>query len=177
MTTKIVLGCSMGKNVKKSVIAAFALLVCSICFAGQISVQVVQHNKAIDYVSEQSLIVEDELLNGFFDKGYIVTNSVARVSDSSETDSDLFYEGFGEAFDGSSDVFVQVKVYFTATEKKTSADIVTSRLDHIDWVMINVTTGKVIKESSVQGIANKPGTDESVRLVSGKLISEIQKAL
>jgi len=171
------MGCSM-LNRGKKFLAGLAMLVCSsICFAGQISVQVVQHNQALDYVSEQSLIVEDELLNGFFDSGYIVTNSLAKTSYSAEEDSELLYEGFGEAFDGSSDFFVQVKLYFDATGNKGAGDVTPCRLDHIDWVVMKVSSGETLKSSSVKGSNKKPGTDENIRLVSNTLISDIQKAL
>ncbi len=153
------------------------LLLSSFCFAGQISVQIVQHNQAIDYVSEQSLIVEDELLNGFFDKGYIVTNSLAQISDSPEEDSELLYTGFGEAYEGSSDYFVQVKLFFDASQNKGVTDATPCPLDRIEWVMLKCSSGETLKSSSVKGKKSEKGPDESVRIASYSLISDIQKAL
>lgn len=164
-------------GIKKVFAVTAMLFMCGFVFAGQISVQVVQHNLALDYVSEQSLIVEDELLNGFFDKGYIVTNSLAQVSGSSEEDSELMYAGFGEAYEGSSDYFVQVKLYYDASSNKGSNDATQCRLDHIDWVMMKVSSGETLKSSSVKGSDKKPGTDDNVRIISYSLISDIQKAL
>ena len=164
----------MGKRFFTFLISAF--LICSSCFARQISVQVVQHDLSLDYVSEQSLIVEDELLNGFFDQGYIVTNSEASISDSEERDNDLFHFGYGEAYDGASDYFVQVKLFYDAANKKSKMDVTPCKLDHIDLVVINVSSGKTIKESTIKGI-EKSNTDDSVRLLSTTLIKEIRKAL
>lgn len=162
---------------KKGLISMVFLFLGGICFASQISVQIVQHNSALDYVSEQSYIVEDELLNGFFEKGYIVTNSLAQVSKSEESDSELLYTGFGEAYDGFSDYFVQVKIYYDASKNKGPEDATQCPLDHIDWVMLKCSSGETLKTSSVKGSKNKPGTDENVRDVSWTLISDIQKAL
>jgi len=164
----------MGKKIF-SCIAAF--LFAGFCFAGQISIQVVQHNGALDYVSEQSLIVEDELLNGFFDRGFIVTNSEAKISESEETDSSLFHDGFGEAFDGSSDYFVQVKLFYDSSTNKGVQDATQCRLDHIDWVMYKVASGEILKESSVKGSGTRPGSDENIRLSTFSLIKDISKAL
>ena len=162
---------------KKILLTFMILFFTCICFAGQISVQIVQHNLALDYVSEQSLIVEDELLNGFFDKGYIVTNSKAQVSDSDEIDGELLNEGFGEAYDGSSDYFVQVKLYYDTSRIKGVSDASPCPLDHIDWVMLKCSSGETLVKSSVKGSRNKPGSDENIRSVSVSLISDIQKAL
>ncbi|MBS7260641.1 MAG: hypothetical protein KIG91_03140 [Treponema sp.] len=164
----------MGKKIV-SCIATF--LLAGFCFAGQISIQIVQHNGALDYVSEQSLLVEDELMNGFFAKGFIVTNSLAQVSDSDETDADLFHTGFGEAFDGSSDYFVQVKLFYDSSTNKGVQDATQCRLDHIDWVMLNVSSGETLKTSSIKGSEKSPGSDENIRLSAASLIKDIQKAL
>lgn len=168
---------SLWKRGKKIVSAAVVLLFSCFCFAGQISVQIVQHNLALDYVSEQSLIVEDELLNGFFDRGYIVTNSQAQISDSDETDVELLNTGFGEAYEGSSDYFVQVKLYYDTSKNKGVSDATPCPLEHIDWVMLKCSSGETLKSSSVKGNKKNPGTDEDVRQASFALISDIQKAL
>lgn len=164
----------MGKKLFTVFLALFAG---GICFASQISVQIVQHNPATDYVTEDSLIVEDELLNGFFDKGFIATNSVAAVSESSEQDSELMYTGFGEAYDGGSDYFVQVKIYYDASTVKSEKDVTPCRLDHIEWSMYSCKSGKKLITSSVKGSSKFPATEENVREVSFVLISDIQKAL
>lgn len=165
----------MGKRFFVFVI--ISLVFAANCFSRQISVQIVQHNLSLDYVSEQSLIVEDELMNGFFDKGFIVTNSEAAISTSEEDDDALFHVGFGEAYDGSSDYFVQVKLYYASSSKSTSLEIAPSKLDRVDLIVMKVSSGEKIKESSIKGSDKKPGTDENVRLVSSSLIKEIQKAL
>ncbi len=168
---------SLWNKGRKVFFSMAVLLMSGICFAGQISVQIVQHNLALDYVSEQSLIVEDELLNGFFDRGFIVTNSVAQVSESKEEDSELLYTGFGEAYEGSSDYFVQVKLYYDSSKNKGITDATPCPLDHIEWLMLKCSSGETLIQSSVKGSKEKPGSDDNVRAVSYSLISDIQKAL
>ena len=56
------------------------------CFAKQIQLQIVQHDDRTDTVTEDSLVIEDELLAGFFETGYIITNSPAVVSSSASDD-------------------------------------------------------------------------------------------
>ena len=95
----------MGK-LKRFWIIALLLSSGALCFANQISFQIVQHDDSMDYVSEDSLVIEDSVLNNFFEYGYIVTNSDAAISDSAGQDEKLYKIGQGDAFNGYSDYFV-----------------------------------------------------------------------
>ena len=115
-------------------------------------------------VKEDSLVIEDELLNGFFDTGYIITNSPAVVSCSASDDLILFNKAMGDAYEGSSDFFVQIKLYYT------------NSLHTIDWSVASVSTGKTIKESKFESSV-KAFDEKGLRSVSSRLISEISKIL
>ena len=69
----------MGKLKRLSIIAV--LLFCgSLCFANQISFQIVQHDESLDSVSEDSMVIEDSVLNNFFDYGFIFVFNFNTVS-------------------------------------------------------------------------------------------------
>ena len=153
----------MGK-IKHIIIAACLFMCANFCFAKQIQLQIVQHDDRTDTVSEDSLVIEDELLAGFFETGYIITNSPAVVSESASDDVILFNKAMGDAYEGSSDYFVQIKLYYT------------NSLHTIGWSVASVTTGKTIKESSFES-AVKPDDEKGLKNVSSKLISEISKVL
>ena len=113
----------------------FALIFCTMnCFAKQICFQVVQHDISAKDVTEQSLIIEDEILNRFFEYGYIVTNAAAQVSASDSIDETLFKSGVGEAFNGFSDYFVQINLFFDRNETTTTAK---ADLKKIDFAIAN----------------------------------------
>ena len=101
----------MGK-LKKLCILSLLLISGSLCFANQISFQIVQHDDSLDSVSEDSMTIEDSVLNNFFEYGFIVTNSDAAISESAAQDERLYKIGQGEAFNGFSDYFVQIKLYY-----------------------------------------------------------------
>ena len=156
-------GVIMGK-IKHIILFAGLLLCANFCFAKQIQLQIVQHDDRTDAVSEDSLIIEDELLNGFFETGYIITNSPAVVSCSASDDLILFNKAMGDAYEGSSDFFVQIKLYYT------------NSLHTIDWSVASVSTGKTIKESKFESSV-KAFDEKGLRNVSSRLISEISKIL
>ena len=109
-------GVPMG-NFKRVVIFSALLFSAALCFANQISFQIVQHDESVDCVSEDSMVIEDSVLNNFFEYGFIVTNSDAAISDSATQDEKLYKIGQGDAFNGFSDYFVQ---FYTYTMKSST---------------------------------------------------------
>lgn len=145
----------------------------SFCFAKQISFQIVQHDSKIDTVTEQSLIIEDEMLNGFFEYGYIVTNSQAEISKSEKEDKKLFNKGLQEALEGFSDYFVQIRLYYDNSKKGDGFSVT---LEKIEWEIIKASTGDLVFSNSLDEL-KKSITDEELRKVSSILINDIKKVL
>ena len=149
----------MGKTKKIGLIAGL-LLCAQLCFARQVSFQIIQHDDRTQDVTEQSLVIEDELLNGFFETGYIVTNSPTVVSQSDEDNVVLYNKALGDAYEGSSDYFIQIKLFYN------------NALKQIDWSIASAATGKIIKKSSIKGSV-VVDDEKGMKKISSKLISEI----
>lgn len=160
----------MGK-IKGLILAVLIALSGSTCFARQISFQIVQHDAGVEEVIESSLSIEDEVLNGFFEKGYIVTNSPSSVSASEVQDEKLWKTGIGEAFEGFSDYFIQVKLFYSMSEDKRNRNI-----QQIEWSVAAAKTGTIIKSASLENKLNVNKKDD-LRKLSLSLVSEIDKAL
>lgn len=158
----------------KKTISVLVLMLCaSLCFAKQISIQILQHDESITEVSESSLVIEDNLLNGFFDEGYIVTNSPAEVSASLSQDEVLLKKGLGEAFNGFSDYFVQIKLYYESSDGTFTSE---PNIEKIDLLVASAQTGVTIKQGTIKN--NKKQTlDEDLYSLSVSLLSEIKKAI
>jgi hypothetical protein len=153
----------MGKT-RKYILIAGLLLCAQVCFARQVSFQIIQHDERTERVTEQSLVIEDELLSGFFESGYIVTNSPTVVSNSDANDIVLYNKALGDAYEGSSDYFIQIKLIYSNT------------LSQIDWSVASVSTGTIIKESSFTSSVSAVD-EKGMKKVSKKLISEISDFL
>jgi len=162
----------MGK-IKRAIISAVLLLICSNVFAYQISFQVIQHNNASQKVNEKALSLEDELFTGFFNKGYIVTNSQAVISKSENQDETLWTKGYGEAYDGFSDYFVQVKLYFSQPVKNEETGKMEQGIDKVDYTVTKVQSGEKIAEKSIE----YKSLEEDVYEVSSDLIIDINKVI
>jgi hypothetical protein len=146
----------------------------SLCFANQISFQIVQHDDSLDSVSEDSMVIEDSVLNNFFEYGFIVTNSDAAISESLAQDERLYKIGQGDAFNGFSDYFVQIKLYYERTDQTLST---ASDLDKINFSITSIKTGKKIAEKTMNDIKIDRTKKNNLAKVSSDLVNEISKAL
>lgn len=160
----------MGKN-KTLFLISVLFLSCACCFAKQVSFQIVQHDDRSEKVSEQSYVVEDKLLNDFFNYGYIVTNSSAAVSVSDLQDEALLCSGIDDAVEGSSDYFIFVKLYY---ERIGSSQLVC--LKKIDYSITNVKNGKTITEKTMKVEKDYLTNDDLIKLAN-KLSVDINKSL
>ena len=163
----------MGK-LKRTLILFILLCSSALCFANQISFQIVQHDDSNDCVSEDSMIIEDAVLNSFFEHGFIVTNSDAAISDSTAQDERLYKIGTGDAFNGYSDYFIQIKLFYERTEQTLTAS---SDLYKIDFVIASPKTGLKIAEKSIKDIKIERGKKNNLAKISSDLVSQINKAL
>ena len=143
------------------------------CFARQLCFQIVQHDNAAKELTEQSLTIEDEVLNSFFDCGYIVTNSNATVSNSQNQDETLFKTGIKDAFNGFSDIFIQINLFFEQNDENTANN---SELKNIKVIVANAATGIKIAENTLQNIKLEHKKDD-LQKISSNLVFQINKIL
>ena len=166
-------GVPMG-NFKRIAVFSALLLSATLCFANQISFQIVQHDDSADNVTEDSMIIEDSVLNTFFEYGYIVTNSDAAISDSESQDERLFKIGTGEAFNGFSDYFIQIKLYYERTDKTLSAS---SDLYKIDFTIASAKSGVKIAEKSLKNLKIDRTKKNNLSKISEDLVFQINTEL
>lgn len=142
-------------------------------FARQISFQVVQHDDSSEEVTEQSLVIEDQMMNNFFERGFIVTNSPTVSSFSEDQDETYWKTGLGEAFFGYSDYFIQIKVFY---EPRTGTLTDVANINKIQWSLTEAKTGIKLEDKLISDIKpiNKK-TDMSK--ITSNLVVDIDKAL
>lgn len=163
----------MGKLKRLSILIVL-LFSCAFCFANQISFQIVQHDASLDNLSEDSMVIEDSVLNTFFEFGFIVTNSDAAISESSAQDEKLFKIGQGDAFNGFSDYFVQIKLFYERTDQTQTAS---SDLCKIDFVVASPKTGEKLAEKSIKNIKYDRTKKNNLSDISIDLVDQINKVL
>lgn len=159
-------------NLKRKVLILVMAVLPSFVFAKQISFQVVQHDESSKDVTEQSLVIEDVMMNSFFEKGYIVTNSVTVISDEAANET-LYKAGLKEAFEGYSDIFVQINLFYVYNPEAKKNN---SCLEKINWTVTDTISGNKIDEKSINDI--KPFTNnKDMDNFTAVLVNEINKSI
>lgn len=150
----------------------------SCCFSAEISVQIVQHDNALDSVGEQTLVIEDEILDYFFSRGYIVTNEPA-VAAKDGTDDEVWKTAFSDAAAGGAQFFIQVRLYYDTAASTNPESVALSNIDYVTWTVTEVQSGKTIAD--MKGIVDKQkvGNDDadSVKEYAATIADQIQKVL
>jgi hypothetical protein len=167
----------MGKRQAIAVLSVILLTVSS-CWSAQLSFQVVQHNGAQENVCEQTLVIEDEMLDYFFNQGNIVTNErAAAVKDGS--DEAVWKTAFADAAAGGSQYFVQLCLYYDTSSSTNPEAVALSNLDYVTWTITEIQSGKNIADmkNTVDKTALGKDDTDSVRNYAAEIAEQIQKAL
>ena len=74
------------------------------------------------------------------------------ISESKNQTDLLWSKGLGDAFEGSSDFFVQVNIYLAEVEEsEIKKDII---IDRVDWILANALNGETIESGSLKKVNN-----------------------
>ena len=147
---------------------------CAASFATQISFQILQLDETCDEINDKSYDIETFLLDGFFERNFIVTTSQSSVIESEDDASALWKAGLGEAFAGSSDYFVQIEVFYLADESGRKP---VGMVNKISWKLAVVRTGLVIDGDTLTEITKKTDGQEDLNAISSSLIKNINSAI
>lgn len=163
---------------KRFILGLSMILASSCLFAKSLAFQIVQHNESMSGVCNSAYVIEDELLNYFFDSGYIVSNAEASISSSAEDDKKLWTNGFYEASDGSFDDFVQIHLYFGSGADKNAQKVFLGMIDSVSWNITSIKTGKCL-ESDKKSVQKPMGadTEENVRNFASDFAAHIKKVI
>ena len=167
----------MGKK-QVIVLLSVILLTVSGCWSAELSFQVVQHNGTQENVCEQTLVIEDEMLDYFFNQGNIVTNErAAAVKDGG--DEAVWKTAFADAAAGGSQYFVQLCLYYDTSSSTNPEAVALSNLDYVTWTITEIQSGKKIADmkNSVDKTALGKNDADSVRSYAAEIAGQIQKAL
>jgi hypothetical protein len=148
-------------------------------FSKELLFQIVQYDKAASVVSETALVFEDEMLDYFFNAGFVVTNIPAVRAESAEDDTDGSKKLFEEAASDGSYAAVQIKVYLNSTDSTNPGSVKTADIVRAEWVVTNVMSGK--SETGTVGRPVQPGDnksdEDSVRKYAVSVADQIRKVL
>lgn len=168
-------GVFMGKRLFLSAFLFFSLF--SI-HAVSLTFQIIQHCSSLKDVCESSLRMEDEIMNAFFEAGYIVSNIPAVPSESEADDDKIFKAGINEAAESSFDNFLALHIYFDKQAISNGEDPELGSIYAISWKMGEVKSGRIIDDGrrSIKKTVARD-SESNMRKSAQEFVLHIQKIL
>ena len=152
--------------------------ICGISNAQTVTISIVQNEKAPAIAIDMSRTIEDQLMDSFFDLGFIVSNSDIRFDGYNYSKNNF---GIKEAAFGMSDLLLAVQLTYSAGEK-TNVDKKNTyaQLENIVWRLVRVKDSYIIKEA-IFDISSVPVKDfdpyKQTRSLAKKLAENANKAI
>ena len=150
--------------------------------AKSFSLQVVQKNTPGDDVFDSSYVVEQTILDYFFERGMIVTNGSVLVSknDVAKDKTDL-RRSMMEARIGSMDLFVQLDLNYSVLDSANPTAVLLSNIKSADVQIVSLSQNKVIASGKFTPPAttdlnnNRVGVESFANDIAIKLQAEFAK--
>ena len=168
------------KKISLVLCAAIFGTVCS--WATELSFQVIQHNDALDTVSEQTLVIEDQILDYFFNLGDIVTNEPALAAVVEDAEG-LRKTAYAIAASGGAEYFIQLRLFYSGKRSKNSANISLKNLVHVQWTITDAASGEKIADVKTKvrkpasGRTDAEGVKEYAASVADAMRKELRKEI
>ena len=168
------------KKISLVLCAAIFGTVCS--WATELSFQVIQHNDALDTVSEQTLVIEDQILDYFFNLGDIVTNEPALAAVVEDTEG-LRKTAYAIAASGGAEYFIQLRLFYGGKGSKDPANISLKNLVHVQWTITDAASGEKIADVKMKvrkpasGRTDAEGIKEYAASVADAMKKELRKEI
>ncbi len=133
------------KDLKK-VVFLLTFLLCGIAAnAASFSLQVIQKNTPGDNVFDSSYVVEQAVLDYFFEKGMIVSNNPVIVSKNDEaSDRTELHRAFIEARLGCMDLLVKLSLNFSVLDSANPTAVLLSNIRGADLEIVSLKNSETI---------------------------------
>ncbi len=168
------------KNFKKIIIAAVLSAVSIVAFHAQsIEIQIIQHDNSQKNIRKPTEIIENTIMDNFFNDGRIITNAPIAAEFNNQMDSRIVKSAVKEASGG----MCQYLIVLTIDYKKNAAlNPATENLDLMDkigWKLIDTQSGKEIasKNYKINKVSKANNSADGIKLLADELFSDILKSL
>lgn len=146
-------------------------------YASSYSLQIIQHDEMSGKVNPLSYIVEDGIMEYFFNSGNVISNTPAVAVKNASEDESVIDKAIMSALDGYCNVMIAVTLEYSSNERFTdNADF--SDLIEMDWFVMDLTTEKKIADGSVKNNSkNISDTKKSILKLTNTLSKDIVSCL
>lgn len=143
---------------KKAALAFMFFLTLNFANAASFSLQVVQQNTPGDKVFDSSYVVEQAILDYFFERGMIVSNNSVIISKNDvAADKTVLRRAFIEAKAGSMELFIKLFLNYSVTESTNPTAVLLSNIKGAELEIVSVKENRTL----VKGNFTPPAVNNS----------------
>ncbi len=166
-------------NTKKFIRVFFFCLLA--CFSAQVyaevwSIQVIQHDGNKEDIRSSSYLIEDSLMEFFFERGQIASTVPAVTSLGSAYDSKLEAKAIEEVSEGYCDYLIVLAVDYDTADSRNPAASILENISAIGWKVIEVSDGSVIASGRALPSTSKNSKDivTFVREIAANIVASMR---
>lgn len=133
-----------------SAVLTFFVLTASSVFAKNIGVQIVQHSPDMIEPSETSSIIEQTIIDMFFESGHIVSTSPVYVTSDREADEADLVKTMKENKEGGMEVLIRVQVNFDVDNLTNPQVPLLKNIKNAQWIIYSMETDEVLDKGKLK---------------------------
>lgn len=162
----------------KKVILALLFVLSGLAFATpSFSLQVVQKDGSETVVFEASYMIEQVILDYFYEHAYIVSNSPVIIQKKNADVSVDLQKSFDAAQEGSLDLIIQLVVTYNLSDSNNPEEAVLSNIDLIEWKAVSLSDRSVVVQGKAIPSKKYRDDDDGLSYFANELASNIKSAL
>lgn len=165
---------------KKLLLTFVFSIVCVCAFSKSFSLQVVQKNTPGDQIFDASFVVEQTILDHFFDRGMIVSNNSVLISkDDAVQDKTDLRRSMIEAKIGCMDLFVKLCLNYSVLDSANPTAVLLSNIKSADLEIVSLEENKTICKGKFTPPAltdlnnNRSGVEDFAADIANKIQAEL----
>lgn len=165
-------------KIYKKMIFSVLLFFSGLVFAApSFSLQIVQKNGSENVVFDASYLIEQVILDYFYDNAYIVSNSPVIIQKKNADISGDLQKSFDAAQEGSLDLVIQLVVTYTLSDSNNPAEACLNDIELIEWKAVSLSDKSIVVQDKVVPSKKYRNDEDGLSYFAGELASNIKSAL
>ncbi|MBP5403103.1 MAG: hypothetical protein J6Y36_08095 [Treponema sp.] len=165
------------KVYKKLILPAVLVLAGSFVSAASFSLQVIQIDGSENVVFDASYMIEQAILDFFYENLYIVSNSPVIIKKKNEDITAEIQKSFDAAVEGSLDLLIEASVYYNLSDSNNPEEAVISNIEKVEWKVIKLNgNAEIARGTSVPGKKYR-NDDDGLYFFANEIAADIKTAI
>lgn len=153
------------------------LVIGSFASAKSFSLQIIQKNGSETVVYDASYMIEQTIMDYFYENLYIVSNSPIIIQKKGEDISAELQKAYDAAQEGYLDYLIETEVYYNLSESNNPEEALLQNIDKIEWKVVSLNDRKTIVKGHVVPGKKFRNDEDGLYYFSNELAEHIKEQI